>query len=195
MFIPPFIDFDLMLFLIVFLCAILVAAGLGLLSGLSDLNGMIIPNMYSVGIVVAFAFAYAACALSGVAGPFQPLPSHLWAGGVALAVTFVMTMTKTMGGGDSKLITAYALWMGVLNVAWFLFVVTLAGAVLAMIAIAIRRFKPFKDMKAGTWIARSQAGEAVVPYGIPIVAGALYMFVARHYVSLDILKAFVAPTE
>ncbi len=184
-----------MLFLIVFLCAILVAAGLGLLSGLSDLHGMIIPNMYPLGIIVAFGFAYAACALSDNPDPFQKLPSHLWAGGAALGVTFIMTMTKTMGGGDSKLITAYALWMGVLNIAWFLFVVTLAGAVLAVIAIMVRRFRPFKNPQPGTWIARSQAGEAVVPYGIPIVAGALYMFVAEHYLTLDILKAFLAPSE
>lgn len=104
-----------MLFLIVFLCALFVASALGLMSAWSDWRGMIIPNSYPLGIIVAFGFAYAACALGGEAGPqpFQKLSSHLVAGGVALLVTFVMTMTKTMGGGDSKLITAYALWMGV----------------------------------------------------------------------------------
>ncbi len=184
-----------MLFLIVFVCAIIVAAGLGLLSARSDLNGMIIPNIYPVSIAVAFVFAYAACALSGNPEPFQRLSSHLWAGGGALLITFIMTMTKTMGGGDSKLITAYALWMGALNIAWFLFVVTLSGAVLALIAIGVRRLKPFKDPKPGTWIARSQAGEAVVPYGIPIVAGALYMFIAEQYLTLDLLKAFLVSAE
>ena len=183
-----------MLFLIVFLCAVIVAAGLGLLSGLSDLHGMIIPNIYPLGIIVAFVFAYVACAASGNSGPFQTLSSHLWAGGVAFVVTFAMTMAKVMGGGDSKLITAYALWMGVLNIAWFLFTMALVGAVLAVAAVLIRRHKPFKVVKAGTWVARLQSGEAVVPYGIPIAASALYMFVVNHYLTIGVLKAFLMPT-
>lgn len=186
-----------MLFLIVFLCALFVASALGLMSAWSDWRGMIIPNAYPLGIIVAFGFAYTACALGGEAGPqpFQILSSHLIAGGVALLVTFVMTMTKTMGGGDSKLITAYALWMGVLNIAWYLFVVTLIGAVLAIAGLAIRRLKPFKNARAGSWIARLQSGEAVVAYGIPIMLGALYMFFHEGYASVDVLRAFVAPDE
>ncbi len=186
-----------MLFLIVFLCALFVASALGLMSAWSDFRGMIIPNAYPVGIILAFVFAYTACALGGEAGPapFQGLASHLIAGGVALAITFTMTMTKTMGGGDSKLITAYALWMGVLNIAWYLFIVTLFGAVLALAALAIRRLKPFKNARAGSWIARLQSGEAVVAYGIPIALGALYMFFYEGYASMDVLGAFVTPEE
>ncbi len=186
-----------MLFLIVFLCALFVASALGLMSAWSDFRGMIIPNAYPLGIIVAFGFAYTACALGAEAGvqPFQRLSSHLVAGGVALAVTFAMTMTKTMGGGDSKLITAYALWMGVLNIAWFLFIVTLIGAVLALGGLAIRRLKPFKAVRAGGWIARLQNGEAVVAYGIPIALGALYMFFSEGYASMDVLGAFVTSDE
>lgn len=186
-----------MLFLIVFLCALFVASALGLMSAWSDFRGMIIPNAYPLGIIVAFGFAYTACALGGEAGPqpFQRLSSHLTAGGVALVVTFVMTMTRTMGGGDSKLITAYALWMGVLNIAWFLFVVTSIGAVLAVTGLAIRRLKPFKNVRAGSWIARLQGGEAVVAYGIPITLGALYMFFSEGYAAMDVLGSFVAPEE
>lgn len=184
-----------MLFLIVFLCAFIIAIGLGLLSGLSDFRGMTIPNAYPIGIIVAFGFAYAACTLGDNPEPFQRLSSHLTAGGVALVITFIMTVTKLMGGGDSKLITAYAFWMGVLNIAWFLFVMALAGTVLAIAAIAIRRFKPFKNPREGGWIARAQAGHAVIPYGIPIVIGALYIFMAEHYASLEIMKSFLVTAE
>lgn len=184
-----------MLFLIVFLCALFVAAALGLLSAWSDLRGMIIPNSYPVGIILAFVFAYTACTLGGNDGPmpFQKLSSHLVAGGVAFVLTFIMTITKIMGGGDSKLITAYALWMGVLNMAWFLFVVTLVGAVMALMALAVRRVKPFKSVREGSWMARLQNGEAVVAYGIPIAVGALYIFATEGYVALEILKSFIAP--
>lgn len=183
-----------MLFLIVFLCAVIVAAGLGLLSGWSDFRGMIIPNAYPVGIILAFAFAYAAVHFSGNPEPFQRLSSHITAGVGALVITFFMTMTKTMGGGDSKLITAYALWMGVLNIAWYLLVVTTLGALLALMALAIKRFKPFKNVRPGSWLARVQSGEAVVAYGIPIAAGAVYIFLTEQYVALETIKAFlVAP--
>jgi prepilin peptidase CpaA len=186
-----------MLFLIVFLCALFVASSLGLLSAWSDFRGMIIPNSYPLGIILAFVFAYTACALGGDAGPapFQKLSSHLVAAGVAFLVTFIMTITKVMGGGDSKLITAYALWMGVMNMAWFLFVVTLMGAVMAVMALIVRRAKPFKNVRPGGWVARLQSGEAVVAYGIPIALGALYIFLSEGYVSFDVLKSFLVPEE
>lgn len=182
-----------MLFLIVFLCALFVASALGLMAAWSDFRGMIIPNAYPLGIIVAFVFAYTACALGGAPGPlpFQRLSSHLIAGGVALAVTFAMTMAKTMGGGDSKLITAYALWMGVLDIAWYLFIVTLIGAVLAIAGLAVRRFKPFTNARPGGWIARLQSGEAVVAYGIPIALGALYIFWTEGYAAPDLLESFI----
>lgn len=184
-----------MLFLIVFLSALLVASALGLLSAWSDYRGMIIPNSYPLGIILAFVFAYMACAWGGNAGPepFQKLSSHLVAASVAFVVTFIMTITKVMGGGDSKLITAYALWVGVLNMAWFLFVVTLVGAVLAVAGLIVRRWKPFKTARAGGWLARLQAGEKVVAYGIPIAIGALYIFVTEGYADLDMLTSFIAP--
>lgn len=184
-----------MLFLIVFLCAVIVAAGLGLLSGWSDFRGMIIPNAYPLGIILAFVFAYTATALTHNPEPFQKLSSHLTAGFAAFAITFMMTVTKTMGGGDSKLITAYALWMGVLNIAWYLLVVTLLGAVLAVAALLIRQTKPFKNAKPGSWIARVQNGEAVVAYGIPIAAGALYIFVTENYLALETFKTFLVVPE
>lgn len=82
-----------------------------------------------------------------------------------------------------------------MNIAWFLFVVTLIGAVLAITGLAIRRLKPFKDARAGSWVARLQGGEAVVAYGIPIACGALYMLFGEGYATMDLLRSFVAPEE
>lgn len=180
-----------MLFLIVFLCALLVAAGFGLMSAWSDLRGMIIPNIYPAGVLLAFIFAYLACELSGNQGPFQTLSSHLAAGGLVFIVTFCMTMAKLLGGGDSKLMTAYAFWMGARHVLAFLFVMACVGLVLSILAVIFRRTKPFKNMREGSWLARLQAGQAVVPYGIPIVAGALFMFIDGRFISLATLAAFL----
>lgn len=184
-----------MLFLIVFLCAVLVALGLGLLSAASDFRGMTIPNSYALGILLAFVFAFIAAMLAKNPEPFQIISSHLWAGGVAFVITFLMAVTRTMGAGDSKLITVYALWMGMQHVAWYLLIVTFWGALFAIIAIVLKRFKPFKNVRPGSWIARTQAGEAVVAYGIPIVLGAFCIFFTEHYLSVSTLKAFIVPAE
>ncbi|MFN3828146.1 MAG: prepilin peptidase [Micavibrio sp.] len=180
-----------MIFLIVFLCALLVAAGLGLMSALSDIRGMIIPNMYPAGVLLAFIFAYMACELGDNSIPFQKLSSHMAAGVLVFIVTFCMTMAKLLGGGDSKLMTAYAFWMGARYVLAYLFVMACVGLVLSIVAIVLRRAKPFKTVKEGSWIARLQGGQAVVPYGIPIVAGALFMFIDKRFISLDALTAFL----
>ena len=184
-----------MLFLIVFLCAVLVALGLGLLCAASDFRGMVIPNSYALGILLAFVFAFIATHLGKNPEPFQIISSHLWAGGIAFVVTFLMTIARTMGAGDSKLITVYAFWMGVQHIAWYLLIVTMCGALLALLALAIKRYKPFKNVKPGSWFARTQAGEAVVAYGIPIVIGVFYIFFTEHYLSMSTLKAFIEPAE
>jgi Flp pilus assembly protein protease CpaA len=52
----------------------------------------------------------------------------------------------------------------------------LSGALLAFATLAIRKIKPFKKAKEGSWIAQVQAGGNRVPYGIPIAFGAFVAF-------------------
>lgn len=181
----------IMLFLVVFLTAMIVAIVLGVMSGWSDFRGMTIPNTYALGILLAFIFAFTACALSNNPQPFQPLMSHVIAGGVAFVITFTMTLLKLMGGGDSKLITVFSFWMGVKYVALFLFIMASAGALLAVLAILVKKFKPFKTPREGGWIARAQAGQPVIPYGIPIALAGLVVFVEAQYLSMPVLKGFL----
>ena len=67
-----------MLFLIVYVSALLVAISLGLMAAWSDYRGMVIPNIYSLGIIVAFAFAYMACHLGGQPDVFGPPGVATW---------------------------------------------------------------------------------------------------------------------
>lgn len=180
-----------MLFLVVFLSALLAAIGLGLLSGWSDIRGMTIPNSYSIGVLVAFAFAFMACHLGGNPEPFGVLSAHLTVGALVLGVTFFMTLGKMMGGGDSKLMTAYAFWMGPQNIIMFLFAMAAFGFLLGLLALFIKKAKPFKKVSEGSWLARVQSGQAVIPYGLPIMTGALFAFLDGGYVSLSLLAGFL----
>ena len=116
---------------------------------------------------------------------------HLAVGAGMLAVTFVMYSFNVFGGGDSKLLSAYALWAGLVGLLPLVFYMALSGGVLGLLTIFIRKSKPFKAPREGSWIARVQAGENRVPYGIPIGVGALVAFLQLDYIDTATLGAFL----
>lgn len=173
-----------------YIFAVLAAAGLGIMAAVGDLRGMRISNIVSVLIVGAFLMAYGAAALAGVP-VFDPLKAHLVTGAGMLFVTMAMFFARAFGGGDSKLCTAFAVWAGLTGLITFIFYMALAGGLLAVVALALGRLKPFKAPPAGSWINRLQSGERVIPYGVAITAGALVMFAMNGYLSPDIFRAFL----
>lgn len=179
-----------MLYLVVFIFCVVAALGTGVLAGLSDFKGLTIPNMYPAIIagVAVPAIGVSWLAGSHVMGP--PL-MHLVVGVSVLAITFVLFFLKVFGGGDSKLLAAYALWAGPKGVVALLFYMALAGAALGVFTIAVMKRKPFKAPRAGGWIARVQAGENRVPYGIPIVIGAVAAFLEMGLFSSVAIGSFV----
>lgn len=170
----------MLVFIVIF--SVIVAIGFGLASAWSDFKGFTISNAYSLGVIIAFIPAFlAVLLLAPDAGYFASWKSHLLAAAVVFAVTFVLFTLKLIGAGDSKLCTAYALWLGVLGVPAFLFYMTLMGGVLGLMTLLMRRWKPFREPAEGGWIARAQAGASDVPYGIAIVAGAVIGFIQCGY--------------
>ena len=179
-----------MISLTLFLIFVFVALGLGVLAGLSDLRGLTIPNLYSGLILGAFPLCYLLMWVFGVQDAiFAPLWSHLGAAGVIFIISAAMFHFNIMGAADSKLASAYALWLGLGALPLYLFIMTLAGALLGVGALYIKKNKPFKSPKEGSWPAQLQAGKSKVPYGIAIVAGAAYGFYVAGYLSLTNLAA------
>jgi len=151
---------------------------------------MTIPNIFVALLIASFAVGYAAIRFSG-AGFFQPLSSHILAGGAVLIVTFAMFSLRMIGGGDSKLAAAFALWVGLSGLPVFLFYMAIGGAGVAAAALVLKRRTVFKNPAEKSWIARVQAGESVVPYGIPITFGALMAFINLGYLSPENLALFL----
>ncbi len=180
-----------MIALIIFLVCLFVVIGTGVLSGWSDFKGMTIPNLHSLIVLGAFVVAYGAMWAFGEDHAFGPLWSHLASGGIVLVITALMFALKSLGAADSKLGTAYALWMGVPGLLPFLFYMALLGGALGVAALVLRKWKPVKSPAKDSWVDQVQGGASKVPYGIAIVFGAICGFVQNGYADPSFLSQFL----
>lgn len=178
----------MLVFIIIF--CVLVALGFGLASAWSDFNGLTISNLYSAAIVAAFIPAFLAMSfMAPEVAYFASWKAHLLAFGLVFGVSFLLFFTNILGAGDSKLASAYALWIGMVGLPSFLFFMTVCGGVLGLITIVIRKTKPVKNPKEGSWIAKAQEGVSAVPYGIAITFGAVIAFYQIGYFDPGTLAA------
>lgn len=180
-----------MLSLLIFLTCLFLVCGVGFLSALSDIRGLNIPNWHSLLIIGAFFVCYGLLRLFGHADVFASLPAHLLGTLIVFLITLAMFALKGLGAADSKLATAYALWVGPGGMIVFLFYMALTGGLLGLAALLIRKYKPFKTPKEGGWVAHLQAGQSKVPYGVAIVCGALASFLKLGYLSPEVLSSFL----
>ncbi|MCB9965484.1 MAG: prepilin peptidase [Rhodospirillales bacterium] len=177
--------------LILYLTGILVACACGVMASISDWKGMKIPNLYPGIIILAFGISFAGASLGGYPEIFAGWSAHLLSAGLVLAGSFILYATIRFGAGDSKLITAYALWLPPSMLILFLFFVSLIGAGLSTFAIIVKKNRPFKNPAEGSWVAKLQEGQSVVPYGIAIAGGAIVAFLSHGYVDPVILECFL----
>ena len=184
----------MVLFLIVF--CMIVAIGFGIASAISDFRTMTIPNLYAGLIVLAFIPAYLADAMAGGGMEFfAPWKSHLLAGGIMFVITFLLFTAKVIGAGDSKLCSAFALWVGVSGLASYLFYMAILGALLGIATKVLQGRQLIPSAKEGSWIAKSQLGGNGVPYGIAICFGAIVAFYSLGYFSPEKLALLAGYTE
>lgn len=134
-----------------------------------DLATFRIPNLLNGLFLALFP-------LAGVIAPHQPdWLWHLAGAGAVLAGGFVLFALRLLGGGDVKLITVAALWLGWSQVLPYLVVVALVGGLLTLLLLVLR-----SPLAA---VALSHLGPtpkvltkgAPVPYGIAIAVGGLAM--------------------
>lgn len=141
---------------------------LGLLlaaAAIEDAVRLRISNITCLGVLVA---ALIAMAMAG-------FEVSLWQNAVNFLVlllvgTMVFAAGK-MGGGDVKLLAALGLWFSLAGGVRFLAAVFVAGGVLALLFILARVVR-------GGRVGRANRG-ASIPYGLAIVAGALFVSSAQ----------------
>jgi prepilin peptidase CpaA len=155
-----------------------VAAGAGLLlfvlamlyAAVTDLTTYKIKNNLILTLLLAY-FAFAP--IAGITGP--AIGRSLAVAGAVLLLSFALFAAGWIGGGDAKLATVSALWLGADKVVTFVLLLSLIGGVLAGL-IYVCRMCPFPKWLANTsWIARlrARAPGAELPYGVAITLAGL----------------------
>jgi len=148
-----------------------------LAAAISDIRKYIIPNSISVALIAAFAIAFA---LSGLG--WDVLLNHLLAGFGMLVIGLIMwhpDYTGYLGGGDVKLLTAAAFWLGWPLFGHALVYITLCGGLLAigfLVARLIVRWYPRISLTIKPLAKLAATEKPALPYGVAIAVGAVYVF-------------------
>jgi prepilin peptidase CpaA len=139
-------------------------------AAISDMMSMTIANRVSVLLVATFA----------IVAPFTGMDWGVYAWHFAAAATvffatFALFAIGGMGGGDAKLLTATALWMGwSIQLLQYLVAGAFIGGVLTLAILSFRR-SPLSIFMAGNIFLRHFADQkAGIPYGVALgIAGML----------------------
>jgi prepilin peptidase CpaA len=139
-------------------------------AAVSDLRTYEIPNWVSLAAFVCFF------PIAWAAG--WDLASIAWsvgAGAAVLVVGFGLYLLRLAGAGDIKLMAAAGVVGGWAALMELLVLISVAGAVLALIVLAYRRV-PLGPRLAGIgWLAMLHDKGRGIPYGVAIAAAALFL--------------------
>lgn len=142
-------------------------AALVVLAALEDAWRLRISNIISLALIVAFL---AAAFMSEYRVDWL---SHLGAAVLMFAAGALLFAKGWFGGGDAKLLTAVALWVGLWKLPQFILYVTAAGGLLTIVLLLIRY-----TISSGAMAERMPKvlrKRGPIPYGIAICAGTLLM--------------------
>ena len=155
------------------ICALMLV----LFAAYEDVRGLRIRN--AVALAVAALFVPVASTL-----PMHVLSVHLIGAAIVFAVGFMLFLGGLFGGGDAKLLAAVALWLNPHVLPAFMLIMTVAGGVLALLALGFKRvtvlekLTPALAAKVGdkSWFGALSRQETVVPYGVAIAVAVLCTF-------------------
>lgn len=151
-------------------------------AAISDMVSMTIANRVSVILVATFMII---APLVGLSWPQYGM--HLAAGAALLTITFALFSFGAMGGGDAKLISATAVWMGFGDaLLQYLIVSTILGGVLTVAIVLYRNSQlPIVAGEIGFLRRISDKSEGI-PYGIALGLGGLLIYPVSPLVQLVI---------
>lgn len=162
---------------------LLVFPAVMIFAALMDIFTMTIPNKVSLALLIGFVVV---APFSGL--PLQQIGMHLLAGLLVLAITIAMFSKGLVGGGDAKLLSAAALWIGFDLLLTFIAVVGVFGGLLAVAILFYRKVIPEVWVVKQKWAARLHEAKSGIPYGVAIAAGAVWIYPETEWFS--VLSAF-----
>ena len=137
----------------------------------SDLLTMRIANW----LVVLVVLAYLGLALL-LHIPFEQIGWAAVAAVAVLVVAFAFFAFGWIGGGDAKLVSATAMWVGTTVMLQYLIYAALLGGALTLVILAFRRY-PMPDwLLRHKWVDRLHDTKSGVPYGIALAIAAILVY-------------------
>ncbi len=139
-------------------------------AALNDIRHRRIPNWTVLAVAALFG-------IWAFVGPAVSVASSLAAAGIILLTTGVLYAFRLLGAGDSKLMTAVALFAGLAHLVQFALATVIAGGVLALASLVVHQARAFAVTRTGSDFGRD------IPYGVAIaIAGVVVMgsFIGPH---------------
>lgn len=137
----------------------------------TDLLTMKIPNWISLALIFGNLGLSFAMGLSA-----HDIALNFSCGAAVFVITAVLFSLGWIGGGDAKLATATAVWLGWSLILDYGVTASILGGLLS-VAILFGRSLPLPEfLAAQPWIARLHDDRAGVPYGIALAAAGLLLF-------------------
>lgn len=145
-----------------------IFAALLLAAAVWDVASYTIPNRLNAALAILALPVFLIAGLS----PLE-IGVNLGFGALVLACGMVLFALNVAGGGDVKLLAAAALWLGPQAGTQFVLWTAVAGGVVAVTLVLLRRtagpFAPF----APAWVKPVITSGGPVPYGVAICVGGL----------------------
>lgn len=144
------------------------------IAALKDVLSFTIPNWISGALLLAFPLAAWSAGLS-----WGEAAQHSAVGGVALLAGMGLFALNWIGGGDAKMLSASALWLGLPAIGPYLLWTALAGGALAVGLVLARKAAAQLPAVAGggpKWVGALLSPKGDVPYGVALCVGALLAF-------------------
>lgn len=147
-------------FAIAFFCLCIQAA-------IKDTVTFTIPNWMNLTFLLLFVPAAFAAQIGWSVGA-----SHLLVGLIALVISYGLFAFNIFGGGDAKMIPGVMLWIGPAGWLHFAIGMAMAGGMLALIVLTMRKTMPVEY--APLFAHKILTPDNGIPYGVAIAAGAFF---------------------
>ena len=136
-----------------------------------DLLTMTVSNRLTLALAAGFLVA---APLSGM--DLATFGMHFAAGGAVLAAAFFCFAMRWIGGGDAKLATVAALWLGWDSTLSFIGLASIFGGILTLIVLSFRSAVLPAFIVRQPWVRRLHDEKAGVPYGVALAAAGLAVY-------------------
>jgi prepilin peptidase CpaA len=129
--------------------------------------------------LTCLAILFAGIAAMWLAGPEIALWQNALVFVGLLALGTPLFAAGKMGGGDIKLLAVTGIWFDLRGALFMLVSVLLAGGIVAIVLIGLRRFNWSEQARAKSKLLQRRGG---IPYGVAICVGAIFSIsVARGW--------------